>query len=39
MKESLQRYLAPGEEKETVEATSPAKEKVDLDSKIDDLFG
>jgi hypothetical protein len=38
MKESLQRYLAPSEETETVEATTPAKEKVDLDSKIDDLF-
>ena len=39
MKESLQKYLAPSEETETVEATTPAKEKVDLDSKIDDLFG
>lgn len=39
MKESLQKYLQPSEEEETVEATSPAKEKVDLDSKIDDLFG
>jgi hypothetical protein len=39
MKESLQKYLAPSEEQETVEATTPAKEKVDLDSKIDDLFG
>ena len=39
MKESLQKYLAPSEETETVEATSPVKEKVDLDSKIDDLFG
>jgi hypothetical protein len=38
MKDSLQKYLAPGEETETVEATTPAKEKVDLDSKIDDLF-
>ena len=27
------------EEKDTVEATKPVKEKVDLDSKIDDLFG
>ena len=39
MKESLQKYLSPSEEQETVEATTPAKEKVDLDSKIDDLFG
>jgi len=39
MKESLQKYLAPSEETETVEATTPAKEKVNLDSKIDDLFG
>jgi hypothetical protein len=39
MKESLQKYLQPSEEQETVEATSPVKEKVDLDSKIDDLFG
>jgi len=39
MKESLQKYLQPSEEQEIIEATSPAKEKVDLDSKIDDLFG
>ena len=39
MKESLQKYLAPSEEQEKVEATTPAKDKVDLDSKIDDLFG
>jgi len=39
MKESLQKYLQPSEEEETVEATTPSKEKVDLDSKIDDLFG
>ena len=39
MKDSLQKYLAPSEEKDTVEATKPVKEKVDLDSKIDDLFG
>ena len=39
MKESLQKYSAPSEETETVEATTPAKEKVNLDSKIDDLFG
>jgi len=39
MKESLQKYLQPSEEKETVEATTPTKEKVNLDSKIDDLFG
>ena len=38
MKEALQSYLRPEEESETVEATAPAKEKVDLDSKIDDLF-
>ena len=39
MKDSLQKYLSPSEEKDTVEATKPVKEKVDLDSKIDDLFG
>ena len=38
MKASLQKYLAPSEEKETVAATEPEKGKVDLDSKIDDLF-
>jgi hypothetical protein len=38
MKASLQKYLAPTEEKETVAATEPEKGKVDLDSKIDDLF-
>ena len=38
MKASLQKYLSPSEEKETVEATEPEKGKVDLDSKIDDLF-
>jgi len=38
MKASLQKYLAPSEEKETVDATEPEKGKVDLDSKIDDLF-
>ena len=39
MKDALQKYLAPSEENETVEVTPPAKEKVDIDSKIDDLFG
>ena len=39
MKDSLQKYLAPSEENETVEVTPPAKEKIDIDSKIDDLFG
>jgi hypothetical protein len=39
MKDSLQKYLAPSEENETVEVTPPAKEKVDINSKIDDLFG
>ena len=38
MKASLQKYLAPSEEKETIAATEPEKGKVDLDSKIDDLF-
>ena len=38
MKASLQKYLVPSEEKETVAATEPEKGKVDLDSKIDDLF-
>ena len=38
MKASLQKYLAPSEETETVAATEPEKGKVDLDSKIDDLF-
>ena len=38
MKASLQKYLAPSEETETVDATEPEKGKVDLDSKIDDLF-
>ena len=38
MKASLQKYLAPSEETETIEATEPEKGKVDLDSKIDDLF-
>ena len=38
MKASLQKYLAPSEEKETVAATEPEKGKVDLDSKIDDLY-
>lgn len=38
MKEALQSYLQPSEEGGTIEATTPAKEKVDLDSKIDDLF-
>ena len=38
MKASLQKYLAPSEEKETIDATEPEKGKVDLDSKIDDLF-
>jgi hypothetical protein len=39
MKEALQKYLQPDEEGETIEATAPVKEKVDLDSKLDDLFG
>lgn len=39
MKDSLQKYLAPSEENETVEVTPPAKDKVDINSKIDDLFG
>ena len=39
MKDSLQKYLAPSEENETVEVTPPTKEKVDINSKIDDLFG
>jgi hypothetical protein len=39
MKEALQKYLQPDEEGETIEATTPVKEKVDLDSKLDDLFG
>tara|TARA_R110000796_G_scaffold103421_1_gene212754 strand:- start:2751 stop:3503 length:753 start_codon:yes stop_codon:yes gene_type:complete len=38
MKASLQKYLAPSEETETVAATEPEKGKVDLNSKIDDLF-
>ena len=38
MKVSLQKYLSPSEETETVAATEPEKGKVDLDSKIDDLF-
>jgi hypothetical protein len=39
MKDSLQKYLKPEEEEEVVvEATTPTKTKVDLDSKIDDLF-
>jgi hypothetical protein len=40
MKQSLQKYLKPEEEEDdsVVEATTPVKEKVDLDSKIDDLF-
>lgn len=39
MKDSLQKYLAPSEENETVEVTPPTKDKVDINSKIDDLFG
>lgn len=39
MKDSLQKYLAPSEENETVEVTPPKKDKVDINSKIDDLFG
>ena len=39
MKDSLQKYLAPSEENDTVEVTPPTKEKVDINSKIDDLFG
>jgi|TARA_R110000787_G_scaffold158851_1_gene272699 hypothetical protein len=39
MKQSLQKYLAPSEENETVEKTAPVNEKVDINSKIDDLFG
>lgn len=40
MKQSLQKYLKPEEEDDSVvEATIPSKTKVDLDSKIDDLFG
>ena len=40
MKKSLQDYLNPTEETgtEVVEATAPAKGKIDLDSKIDDIF-
>jgi hypothetical protein len=38
MKASLQKYLAPSEETETIEATKPEKGKVNLDAKIDDLF-
>jgi len=38
MKSSLQKYLAPSEETETVVASEPEKGKVNLDSKIDDLF-
>jgi hypothetical protein len=39
MKQSLQKYLSPSEENETVEKTAPVNEKVDINSKIDDLFG